>query len=354
MHNNLINWLALYRTPSVGPIKFKKLLQEDPYLDRLPKIAQTTLNSAKNLIEFDLNWAKQDDCHIMLLCDRDYPKLLKDIADPPPILFIRGNRKLLMDLQVAIVGGRKASKLGEEIAYNFAMELAKLHIIITSGLALGIDTKSHQAAIAASKNATIAVLGHGLDMVYPWQNKKLVEQIIINGGSIISEFPTKTLPLAKNFPRRNRIISGLCLGTLLIEASIYSGSLLTARHALEQGREVFAVPGCIYDHNVKGCHALIKQGAKLVENVGDILEDLKDLDLKLNLQLKNKITCHNSNGLTEIENMILDYMGYKINPTDLIIAHTGFKANIVNAALVNLELSGYITAVPGGYVRVVV
>ena len=350
MHKNIHNWLALLRTTGVGPIHFHQLLQNDPYLDTLPKIAKDTLSSCKQLIYQDLLWADQNDCHIMLFCDDDYPKLLRNIHAPPPILFIKGKRRLLDKPQIAIVGSRKASNIGVQTAFKFGKELSSENIVVTSGLASGIDAASHKGAL--SQGYTIAVVANGLDIVYPRSHLQLVEQIV-NKGAVISEFPLGTRPLAGHFPRRNRIISGLSVGVIVIEAAINSGSLITVNHALEQGREVFAVPGSIYDKNVQGCHKLIKQGAQLVGSVAEVIEALGFSKAVLNLQKKtdalNYIEAQGHLDILQIK--ILDNISYETTSTDLIINRSGISPNVVNSALVNLELNGYITSVPGGYAR---
>lgn len=352
MQNNLINWLALQRTNNIGPIKFQNYLKSDPYLHNLPDIAKSTLNEHRKSIYAHLDWASRENCHIVLFCDEDYPNILKNIPDPPPVLFIKGNKELLNRPQLAIVGSRNASKLGIEIAYKFAQELVKFKLVITSGLALGIDASSHKGAMQSGKESTIAVLGNGLDVIYPKKHLWLTEQIIYNGGALISEFPLGTQPLPINFPRRNRIISGLSLGILVIEASINSGSLITADYAIEQGREVFVIPGSIYDQNVKGCHKLIKQGATLVEGVEDIVGDLgfTKCHNKLEYVAKdfNRINC-----LDDLQKKILTSISYETTATDTIIDRTGLMANIVNSGLVSLELLGHITSVPGGYIRLI-
>jgi len=350
MQRNLINWLALLRTVDIGPIKFKNFLQTDPFLETLPQVARDTLHNSKHLIKQDLAWAEQNNCHVVLLCDNDYPKLLRTIHAPPPVLFIKGNRHLLDKPQIAIVGSRCASTVGEQTAFKFAAEFASYHIAVTSGLATGIDAASHKGAL--SKGATIAVLAHGLDLIYPREHYKLANKIIDN-GALISEFPIGTQPIPGNFPRRNRIISGLALGVVVIEASIKSGSLITVNHALEQGREVFAVPGSIYNNNVKGCHQLIKQGAKLVENVSEVIEELGFTNATINLQNKSdKLNyIRPKENLDGLQTKILDSISYETTTTDLIINRSGLIPSTVNAVLVNLELNGYIVSVPGGYTR---
>ena len=201
----------------------------------------------------------------MTLHDARYPELLKQIADPPSILFVQGDVSLLAKWQIALVGSRNPSASGRDTAYEFSRYLAQDGITINSGLAMGIDAASHQGALAAG-GKTIAVIGTGLDRVYPAKHRELAHEIA-STGAIVSEFALGTSPRAENFPRRNRIISGLSLGTVVVEAAVKSGSLITARMAMEQGREVFAIPGSIHNPLARGCHQLIRQGAKLVENI---------------------------------------------------------------------------------------
>ena len=219
-----------------------------------------------------LTWLAQANNHIVTLADPDYPKALLEIADPPPLLYAKGNIALLNKLSIAIVGSRNASVQGEKNAEAFAQGLAVHGLCIVSGLALGIDGAAHRGALKA-KGDTIAVVGTGLDMVYPAQHRDLAHQIA-SSGLIISEFPLGTLSKPQNFPRRNRLISGLSLGCLVVEANLKSGSQITARLSAEQGREVFAIPGSIHSPLAKGCHQLIKQGAKLVDSLQDIIEEL--------------------------------------------------------------------------------
>ena len=219
-----------------------------------------------------LNWLAKANNHIVTLADPDYPKALLEIADPPPLLYAKGNIALLNKLSIAIVGSRNASVQGEKNAEAFAQGLAEHGLCIVSGLALGIDGAAHRGALKA-KGDTIAVVGTGLDMVYPAQHRDLAHQIA-SSGLIISEFPLGTLSKPQNFPRRNRLISGLSLGCLVVEANLKSGSQITARLSAEQGREVFAIPGSIHSPLAKGCHQLIKQGAKLVDSLQDIVEEL--------------------------------------------------------------------------------
>lgn len=223
-------------------------------------------------VETALAWADRPGRFILSERDTAYPQLLRHIADPPLLLYCEGEIELLNQPALAVVGSRAPTPIGLETAQAFAMQLARLGFVITSGMALGIDTAAHRGALSVT-GKTIAVLGTGLDRIYPARNTELAAQIR-SAGLLISEFPLGTAPLARNFPQRNRIISGLSRGVLVVEAGIQSGSLITARMALEQGREVFAVPGSIHNPTSKGCHLLLRDGAKLVQSVDDVLEEI--------------------------------------------------------------------------------
>ena len=216
-------------------------------------------------------WQEQPDCRVLLRDDPDYPSLLSETAGAPPLLFVQGDVQLLQRPQLAIIGSRHSSPAGEQLAWQFAKTMATSGCCITSGLALGIDSAAHQGALAG-QGQTIAVVGTGLLRTYPRRNQRLHEQIVEQGGAIVSELPLDAGPHASHFPRRNRIISGLSLGVLVVEAGVASGSLITARYAAEQGRDVFAIPGSVHYPGSKGCHQLIREGAILVECVQDILE----------------------------------------------------------------------------------
>ncbi|CAG0910748.1 unnamed protein product, partial [Cyprideis torosa] len=235
-------------------------------------------------IAADLNWLSHDKHYILPITSEQYPSLLRAIDDPPPLIYVVGDPNLLSYPQLAVVGSRNATRAGIANAEAFSLHLASAGLGITSGLALGIDTAAHRGALKAD-GITLAVAGTGLDGVYPARNRSLAEEIA-RTGALISEFPIGTRPSPENFPRRNRIISGLSLGTLVIEAAAKSGSLITARLASEQGREVFAIPGSIHNPLARGCHQLIRQGAKLVETGDDILEELAAI---LNLDALNVV-----------------------------------------------------------------
>ncbi len=224
-------------------------------------------------VSAELTWLSQEQAHLVTLDDADYPGMLREIPDPPPLLFVRGDPAVLVRPQIVITGSRNPTAVGRENAEEFAAALSRTGLVVTAGLALGIDASAHRAALDAG-GRTVAVMGTGADRVYPSQHRALAHDVA-RQGAIVSEFPLGSIPRRENFPRRNRIISGMSVGVLVIEAGIRSGSLMTARLGAEQGREVFAVPGSIHSPLARGCHALIRQGAKLVENTADILEEIE-------------------------------------------------------------------------------
>ncbi|MDC7828866.1 MULTISPECIES: DNA-processing protein DprA [Pseudomonas] len=243
---------------------------------RLPAVAADARRSpaTRERVDQALAWLEGPERHLLCLGDKRYPALLAEIADPPPLLFVEGRVELLERPQLALVGSRQASAQGLDNARRFAHSLAAAGFCITSGLALGIDGAAHQGALDAG-GGTVAVLGTGLRQLYPRRHLGLARRLLAEGGALVSELPLDCTPQAANFPRRNRIISGLSLGTLVVEASPSSGSLITARLAAEQGREVFALPGSIHHPGARGCHQLIREGAQLVEGVEHILEALQ-------------------------------------------------------------------------------
>lgn len=283
-----------------------------------------------------------------------YPPLLKQIYDPPLVLFVKGDVENLIKNQIAVVGSRNASIQGRETAQRFAQELAQHGAVITSGLALGIDAAAHKGALAACA-PTIAVIATGIDKVYPSRHKALVQKILASDGTIISEFIPGTPPKTGHFPKRNRIISGMSHGVLVVEAEIKSGSLITARSALEQNREVYAIPGSIYDQNALGCHWLIKQGAKLVDQVADIKEEMEFLhENSLNLSRnKEKVKESKKSSIQGLCNdSLLASVGYEITPVDIVVSRCKLPTDVVLTRLTMLELRGLVSAVPGGYLKI--
>ena len=369
----LEGWLTLIHTEQLGPITFQKLLTWFKSPDKILSASTSELENAgapksvidgllkpnKEAIINDLKWLEHKSHHFISIHDADYPSQLKQISDPPIGLYVNGDLDhvpgLLSEPQLAIVGSRNASSNGKEIATRFASKLVRSGLVITSGLASGIDGCAHRGALQESTGTTIAVMACGLDRVYPAVHKGLAEKIA-KCGLIISEFPIGTMPKPGHFPRRNRIISGLSLGVLVVEASLKSGSLITARLAGEQGREVFAVPGSINNPLSKGCHTLIRSGAKLVESVEDILEELKYLiDLNEDFEKpKDKLIDNGSNkdGLDPMHEKLLNCMGYEPISIDNLIQSSGIEVEAVSSILLILELKGYVSHNGNGvYVR---
>ena len=359
-HEVLRQWLAVLGAPGIGPISFARLLEHSADPDQLLEgaLAQGDLPDAIRqylrapdwpAIDRDLDWAEQDGNHILRLNSAEYPARLREIPDPPPLLYVHGNVAALHSPQLAIVGSRNPSAGGQETARAFAAHLASVGLTITSGLALGIDAASHAGALDSS-GTTIAVMGTGLDRVYPARHRELAHEIVSRGGALVAEFPIGTGPRPENFPRRNRIISGLSLGTRVVEAAPRSGSLTTARHAAEQGREVFAIPGSIHNPLARGCHALIRQGAKLVETAADVLEEL-GVFIEYVTQTPPPLPAGSDTPSSE-QSQLLDYMGFDIITIDQLVARSGLTAAAVSSMLLILELDGRVVSQAGGrYVR---
>ncbi len=291
-----------------------------------------------------LCWCRDNKVHCLSIADPLFPPQLKEIDTPPVLLFIRGNVELLSFPQVAIVGSRNATASGCSTASEFAHTLASSGFVITSGMALGIDGAAHAGALKTGK--TIAVVGTGLDVIYPRQHRELYQQILDNGGAIVSEFLPGTPPLPANFPRRNRLISGLSLGTMVVEAAIRSGSLITARCAMAQGREVFAVPGSIHNALSKGAHLLLKQGATLVESAQDIVDQLGGMLA----YIEEQSGC--SGAVVKEENgLLLDAMGFDPVDIDTLVERTELSISSLNRQLMSLELEGLVASSNGRYHR---
>ena len=294
----------------------------------------------------DLAWLSQGRHHLVTWLDNDYPALLRQIPDPPVALYVHGRRELLAYPQIAIVGTRNPTSLGRQTAAAFGRSLAESGLTITSGLALGIDAAAHRGALD-TKGDTVAICGTGLDRIYPARNRDLA-YAIAEHGALVSELPIGTPARPGNFPVRNRIISGLSLGVLVVEAALRSGSLITARLAGEQGREVFALPGSIHSPMARGCHALIRQGAKLVETAADVLEELGAI-AQVSTELSAAIPAAAT--LAPNERQLVDCLGYEPTPIDTLVERSGLTAETVSSILLQLELRGLVLMGPGGYQR---
>jgi DNA processing protein len=286
-----------------------------------------------------LQWLEVPGNQILTFADEAYPQLLLQITDPPPLLYVKGNPALLNHQALAVVGSRNATQQGLINAQAFSEELSDGGFTVISGLALGIDAAAHAGGLAAA-SASIAVVGTGLDIVYPARNRDLAHRLA-ESGAMVSEFALGTPALASNFPRRNRLISGLARGCLVVEAALKSGSLITARYALEQGREVFAIPGSIHSPLSKGCHQLIKQGAKLVESSQDILEEL---GAQLHGGVRSEAATFDDAGASPI----LAALGYDPLGLDAICERSGLTPDSASAMLLTLELEGIVSRLPGG------
>lgn len=301
-------------------------------------------------IEKDRLWLESSHTRLVSCLDPEYPALLRELSDRPIALFARGNTKLLDSPQLAMVGSRNPSGEGRRNAEEFAAYLAGCGLTITSGMALGIDAAAHRGALKAT-GMTLAVWGTGLDKVYPPAHRELAEEIATK-GLIVTEFAPGTPPLPYNFPRRNRLISGLSVGTLVVEANQSSGSLITARLASEQGREVFAIPGSIHNPLARGCHRLIREGAKLVESAGDILEELAPL-LKLETSPARVSSAPARAPAAEPEDpeyrLLLNSLDYAPTSVDALVERTGLTPEVVSSMLLMLELQGQVEAAPGGH-----
>jgi DNA processing protein len=348
-NDDLACWISLSLVSGLGGQTYRSLLSAfglpgnilAASRAQLVRVVSNTIaarilgNGRAALVAAALEWAEQPGRSIVTLADPDYPPQLLQIPDPPVLLYVLGDMRLLAAPSLAIVGSRNATQQGVANAERFARALSDAGLAIVSGLALGIDAAAHRGGLVGS-GSTIAVLGCGADVVYPMGNEPLFAQIA-ESGAIVSEFPLGTPPARENFPRRNRLISGLSRGCLVIEAALASGSLITARLASEQGREVFAIPGSIHSPLSKGCHALIKQGAKLVESAQDVLEEL-------GLEISSPRTPHSSGVTTGL----LQHMGYDPCTIDTLVQRSGLTAEAISAMLLALELEGKVSSLPGG------
>lgn len=304
-----------------------------------------TKGELQRVVEEDLRWLQQKNNHLLVLGDPGYPALLAEIDDPPVVLFCRGDLDALATFKIAIVGSRNPTRSGIKHAEEFARQFGLRGIAVTSGLALGIDAAGHRGALAVD-GITLAILGTGCDVIYPARHWKLADRIS-DRGLVISEFPLGTPVYPGNFPRRNRIVTGLSLGTLIVEAQEKSGSLISARLAMEQGREVFALPGSIQSRQSRGCHQLIREGVLLTENVDQVLQELGSLaefQLKEQLQLPELL-------LSPAKKAILDQLGAEPLTIDQLSFTNGLEISELLALLVELEIDGCVVSEAGGYCR---
>ena len=361
---DLENWLKLVQIPNFSAVSFKKLQRKyaielgELFASPNTALAEMGFNAQQvnaistpnaHLIDQSLMWLSNATNRFLIHYDHpNYPKLLKYISSPPPLIYGYGNVNYLNNDQIAMVGSRNPSPQGKENAKFFANRLSANGWTVTSGLALGIDGLSHQGAIQGGFT-TIAVLGTAIDKMYPRRHIKLSEHILENSGVIISEFAPGTKGRPEYFPRRNRIISGLSVGTLIVEAAVKSGSLITARYALEQNREVFAIPGNIHNPMSAGCHYLIQQGAKLVTCVLDINEEFQHLNLPLTSKKERKAEKNTEQSLAS--DKLLDSVDFEATPLDIVAQRSGIEVTEVMSQLLEYELRGLVTAVPGGYIK---
>jgi DNA processing protein len=352
------DWLALMRAPALRPATFLQLraagldLAAHVGVGGLPPAAGVSAALSAYLrapdwagVERDLEWLAHPGHHLVTLDDASYPPLLRQIPDPPLGLFVRGDPAALALAQIAVVGSRSPTEGGRRTARAFAAELAATGLAITSGLAQGIDAAAHEGALAAG-GVTLAVAGTGPDRIYPARHAALAERIA-ERGALVSELPVGVAPLPANFPRRNRIVSGLSVGTLVVEASLKSGSLITARLAAEQGREVFAIPGSIHNPLARGCHRLIRQGAKLAESAGDVLEELGPL-LGFAPAPAPAEPGRGDDAPTGAARRLLALMGFDPVTPDELAARSGLSPGEVAGTLLLLELGGWVSCGAGG------
>lgn len=360
-------WLALSAVPDLGPARILELTNR---LGGARAVLEASAGEwrraglddsqclalqepSRDIFEGAYDWLN-DGGHLLCPDDRDYPPLLKRIPDPPPVLWVRGEPAVLWRAQLAVVGSRNPTPGGRENAREFCRHLARAGLVITSGLATGIDGEAHRAALEVG-GATVAVAGTGLDRVYPARHRELAHEIA-QSGALVSEFAPGTEVRREHFPRRNRVISGLSLGVLVVEAARRSGSLITAHHAVAQGREVFAIPGSIHNPLARGCHRLIREGAKLVETAGDLIEELKPMAAELGADIRHALEEAGDapapeGGESDLDpeyRAVLEAVDWDPTPVDSVVERTGLTVGAVSSMLLILELKGLVVASSGG------
>ncbi|MFT5533544.1 MAG: DNA processing protein [Burkholderiaceae bacterium] len=358
------SWIRLEQTPGIGNVTARHLLVQFGLPENIFAASYAALSAVvgkplasaltapvplrtRHLIDQTLRWLQHNGHHFLTLADPRYPQALLDIADPPIVLYVKGRVALMHKLAIAVVGSRNATAQGLLNAEQFAGSLSQAGFVVVSGLAMGIDAAAHTGALRHA-GSTIAVIGTGIDIIYPARNRALATRIA-DDGCLVSEYALGTGALAANFPRRNRLISGLSRAVLVIEAAARSGSLITARVAAEQGRDVFAIPGSIHAPLSKGCHWLIKQGAKLVESAQDVLEEIVPF---------TQAPASSTAGLPALLPALppalaalLDTLGFDPVDSDTLVARTGLDVAVLSAQLLELELLGCLEVLPGGNYR---
>jgi DNA processing protein len=365
------DWLIAIRAPRMGGAPLIRLVEELGGIDvavsaghaelKRARLDDTTIEAFRNhdagLLKSDIEWLATPSHHLLTWDSDQYPALLRDIPSPPAALFVDGDPDTLWQPQIAVIGSRNPTVGGRDNALDFAAELSRQGLTVTSGMASGIDSIAHGAALDAG-GYTVAVTGTGLDIVYPASSRDLASRIC-QKGALVSEFPPGTPVRRSHFPSRNRIISGLSLGVLVIEAGLNSGTLITARMAGNQGRNVFALPGSIHNPMSKGCHRLIREGVRLVENVAQIMEELAPMAGQLAGELEKQLE-QPKQGVLEIRGqepqleqdpdyrLLWSCLGFDPKPVDSIIEQSGLTARAVSAMLLMLELRGKVEAHPGG------
>jgi DNA processing protein len=362
--SEISDWVRLTVTPGIGCGAAKKLLLAFGLPHQIFSVNYSDLKqvvserqakalclpptaATMSLIERTELWCADKNNSLITLADSNYPAQLLEISDPPPLLYVKGRHELLSKISIAVVGSRNATTQGNINARQFSSSLSHAGLTIVSGLALGIDTAAHLGGLEGS-GSTIAIIGTGIDIIYPARNQGLAHKIA-EQGCIVSEYPLGTPSIASNFPRRNRLISGLSQGVLVIEAAAQSGSLITARMAIEQGRDVFAIPGSIHSPLAKGCHQLIKQGAKLVETAQDIFEELHLDSIGTPPQSDCEIVINGEDGSPESN--LLSAMGYEAIHPDELALRCQMDCGELTAALIMLELDGHVEVLAGGMYR---
>jgi DNA processing protein len=366
------DWLMVLRTPGLGPGGLRErlaaaqgridqvLAQLQRHASSLDPAAQAWLRQPDEArLAADLTWLEQPNHRLLCCTDADFPPQLESIPQPPAALFVSGDASLLLVPQIAIVGARNAGVAGKSTTRTFARQLSQAGFVVTSGLADGVDGAAHEAALDAGL-PTVAVIGTGPDLVYPRKHRELSARVEAQ-GALVSEFPPGTAARADHFPRRNRLIAGLSLGTLVVEAGLQSGSLITARLAGEQGREVFAVPGSIHNPLARGCHRLIREGARLVESASEIVETLVPAARALGVELAQRLEglpatpaagrARQATGGWRDDpeyRRLLDVLGHDPAALDELAERTGQGAAVLSSMLLMLELEGCVESLPGG------